>query len=227
MKLPKTHSLRRMKTKLPGGGLSIHYKERRPKRARDPVTKELLPGVPSLNPYRIRKLPKSQRRPNRPYGGVLSSSEMRKLIVKRKEIHGIPLKKYPLEVGRLVVKIAGRDAGKIGVIVERGDKNTVLIDGQVRRKNCSISHIETLDGIIKIKPKATTEIIRKELEELKIPIVTMKPKQKKQKPEKTRKTPKKEETPEEKQKREKGEKRKVVKKQPEKKKPKKAKTKHE
>ena len=150
MRLPKTHSLRRRKVRLPGGRLSIHYKERRPKQARDPITRELLHGVPNLNQSDIGKIPKSQRRPNRPYGGVLSSSEMRNTILKKREVYGIQLKDHPLEVGRLIIKTAGRDAGKIGVIVEL-QGNTVIIDGQVRRRKCNITHIETSANKNKIK----------------------------------------------------------------------------
>ena len=34
-----------------------------------------------------------------------------------------------LEVGRLCIKLAGRDAGKKAVVVENIDSNFVLIDG--------------------------------------------------------------------------------------------------
>lgn len=59
------------------------------------------------------------------------------------------------EVGRLVVKIAGRDAGLKGVIVDILDNGYVLIDGQVRRRKCNVIHIEPLDKTVKIPKKAT------------------------------------------------------------------------
>ncbi|MEK6934469.1 MAG: 50S ribosomal protein L14e [Nanoarchaeota archaeon] len=92
-----------------------------------------------------------------------------------------------MEVGRLIVKTAGRDSGKIGVIIDIIDKNHVLIDGQVRRKKCNIQHIEILDQKIKIKQKATTDNVIKELKELKIDARKTKSKPKKERPIRQRK----------------------------------------
>jgi len=41
------------------------------------------------------------------------------------------------EIGRLCVKIAGRDARKKAVIVEVLDGNFVMRDGEVRRRNAT------------------------------------------------------------------------------------------
>jgi len=97
-----------------------------------------------------------------------------------------------IEVGRLVVKTNGRDAGKIGVIVEKIDNTYVLIDGQVRRRKCNIAHIELLAKKISIKPKATTDTIKKELKKLGIEVKTTKPKTPKERQKKQRKVKKKE-----------------------------------
>ncbi len=48
------------------------------------------------------------------------------------------------EVGTVCLKIAGRDAGMKAVVVEKLDKEFVLIDGQVRRRKCNIKHLEPL-----------------------------------------------------------------------------------
>jgi len=184
LKLPRSRSLRRIKTKLPGGRLTIHYKRRRPSHAVDPYTKEKLHGVPNLIPSKLKKLPKTKRRPNRPYGGVLSSSSLRKKII---ENSPFPIKSLPIEIGRLILKTAGRDSGKLGVIVEVMDNHTVLIDGQVRRRKCNIGHLETLDKKIKIKPKATKDTIIKEFKTLNIEVKKTKPKPKKERLKKVRK----------------------------------------
>ena len=52
-----------------------------------------------------------------------------------------------LEPGRIVLKIAGREAGKYAVIVENINDNFVLITGpktitRVKRRKCNIDHIE-------------------------------------------------------------------------------------
>ena len=47
-----------------------------------------------------------------------------------------------MEIGRVCIKIAGRDAGKKCVIVDLLDNNFVLIDGETRRRKCNIAHLE-------------------------------------------------------------------------------------
>ena len=65
------------------------------------------------------------------------------------------------EVGRIVIKIAGRDAGNTALVIEEIDKNHVLIDGNVRRRKCNISHLEPKNEILKIKKGAKTEDVHK------------------------------------------------------------------
>ena len=98
-----------------------------------------------------------------------------------------------IEVGRLIVKIAGRDAGKKGLIVEILDDNYVTIDGQVRRRKCNIIHIEPLNKVLKIKDKATHDEVVKVLktEGLEVKEKKAKDKPKTEKPKKQRKGKKK------------------------------------
>lgn len=62
-----------------------------------------------------------------------------------------------LDIGRVCVKLAGRDAGQLAVVIEKVDKNFVVIDGNVRRRKCNIKHLEPLDKVLEIKEKASTE----------------------------------------------------------------------
>ena len=71
-----------------------------------------------------------------------------------------------IEVGRLCIKIAGRDAGLKCVIVDVLDDKFVLIDGETRRRKCNILHLEPLKDTIKIKKNASHEGIKKEFETL-------------------------------------------------------------
>ena len=58
-----------------------------------------------------------------------------------------------IEIGRICVKVAGREAGHKCVVVDLIDKNFVLVTGPkelsgIRRKRVNINHIEpTLDRI--------------------------------------------------------------------------------
>jgi len=62
-----------------------------------------------------------------------------------------------MEIGRVVLKIAGRDAGKAAAIVDVIDSNTVLIDGQTRRRKVNIRHIELTMKTVKIEKNDSSE----------------------------------------------------------------------
>ena len=99
------------------------------------------------------------------------------------------------EIGRLCVKLAGRDARMKCVIIEVLDNNYVMIDGQTRRRKCNINHLEPLDKVLKIKKNATHSEVKTALKKEKIEVIDTKPKKAKEqpKPKKTAK-PKKTET---------------------------------
>ena len=75
-----------------------------------------------------------------------------------------------IEIGRIVVKIAGRDAGKKCVIVDVLDNNFVLIDGETRRRKCNVLHLEPLDKTVEIKEKASHEDVIEALKEIGIDV---------------------------------------------------------
>ncbi len=73
-----------------------------------------------------------------------------------------------IEVGRVCVKIAGREAGKRCVIVDVIDKNFVLVTGPfkvsgVKRRRVNASHIESTQVKIDINRGATDEEVTKAL----------------------------------------------------------------
>ena len=94
-----------------------------------------------------------------------------------------------IEIGRLCVKIAGRDAGKKCVILDILDDKYVFIDGETRRRKVNILHVEPLNQKIEIKKNASHDEVSKVLDELGIKALQTKPKQKTAKPLKKRKTP--------------------------------------
>ncbi|ADM27026.1 LSU ribosomal protein L14E [Ignisphaera aggregans DSM 17230] len=74
-----------------------------------------------------------------------------------------------IEIGRICVKIMGREAGRKCVIVDIIDENFVLITGPksltgVKRRRCNINHIEVLDKKIDIQKGASDEEVLKALE---------------------------------------------------------------
>ncbi|WP_455141021.1 50S ribosomal protein L14e [Candidatus Hodarchaeum mangrovi] len=73
-----------------------------------------------------------------------------------------------LEVGRVIVKIAGREALQKAVIIDLVDQNFVLISGAgispVKRRRCNIKHIRPLEHLVSIKRGAKDEDVQKALE---------------------------------------------------------------
>ena len=176
----RTRKLRRVKVKTPTG-VKTHYRRRKPKLAHCSQCKKPLHGMPRDLPFKIKQLPKSRRRPERMYGGILCPSCL------KKHLEDLYLKKlYPLEVGRLCIKTSGREAGNYCVVVDKKD-NFVVVDGQVKRRKCNPSHLISLDKKIIIKKNAPTSEVIKKLKALNIEVRPKKSKKPKPRPRKQRK----------------------------------------
>jgi len=92
-----------------------------------------------------------------------------------------------IEIGRVCVKLAGRDAKKRCVIVDIIDDKTVIIDGETRRKKVNIKHIEPTKTKITIKKGASRADVVKEFKKLGIELKEKKSKKPKERPKKARK----------------------------------------
>ena len=76
----RSRSFRKSRVTTPGGKVRIHYAKKRPAAAKCAACKKPLHGVPRGLPSEIRKLSKTEKRPERPYGGNLCSPCARKQI---------------------------------------------------------------------------------------------------------------------------------------------------
>ena len=93
------------------------------------------------------------------------------------------------EIGRVCMKIAGRDAGKKCVVVDNSE-NLVLIDGETRRRKVNRSHIEPTGEIVKIAKGANSAEVCKALG---VAAKVAKPRKASERPVKQRKEPSKKE----------------------------------
>jgi large subunit ribosomal protein L34e len=75
----KSNNVRRIAKKTPGSRVVLHYERKGPGKAVCGKCGSRLHGVASDKPYKMRQLSKTEKRPSRPYGGVLCSSCMREL----------------------------------------------------------------------------------------------------------------------------------------------------
>lgn len=78
----RSRSLGRHKVKLPGNTSTIHYEKRRPSAQKCPITGMEIHGVPRARQAEVRHTTKSQRSPNRMYGGHYSHKAVKDAIRK-------------------------------------------------------------------------------------------------------------------------------------------------
>jgi large subunit ribosomal protein L14e len=62
-----------------------------------------------------------------------------------------------MDVGRVCVKIAGRDAGLKCVIVSILDDTFVMVDGETRARKCNLKHLEPTAIVLEIESGASHE----------------------------------------------------------------------
>lgn len=72
------------------------------------------------------------------------------------------------EVGRICVKLVGRETGKKCVVVDVVDKNFVLVTGPksitgVRRRRTNVDHLEPTGESVEVKKGAADEEVEKAL----------------------------------------------------------------
>ena len=73
-----------------------------------------------------------------------------------------------IEVGRICVKLSGREAGRKCVVVDVVDKSFVLITGPkkvtgVRRRRANVNHVEPLQDTVEIKRDASDDEVEEAL----------------------------------------------------------------
>tara|TARA_Y100000310_G_C20134285_1_gene557280 strand:- start:140 stop:412 length:273 start_codon:yes stop_codon:yes gene_type:complete len=76
----KSGRYRKVFVRTPGSRTVVHYRERKPNKAICSSCKKQLAGVPRERPAKMANMPKTAKRPERPYGGVLCSNCTRKLL---------------------------------------------------------------------------------------------------------------------------------------------------
>ena len=76
----KSRTFRRVKKVTPGNRNVTHFVKRKPGKAVCAVYGTPLSGVPHEIPTKLKNMPKSSKRPERPFGGILSSKAMREVI---------------------------------------------------------------------------------------------------------------------------------------------------
>ncbi|NQU98349.1 50S ribosomal protein L34e [Candidatus Woesearchaeota archaeon] len=76
----KSGTFRKVFRKASGGKTVVHYKKKKPKQHSCASCGKKLIGIPRLSPVKMQNTPKTKKRPERPYGGILCSACTRKKI---------------------------------------------------------------------------------------------------------------------------------------------------
>ena len=75
-----------------------------------------------------------------------------------------------IEVGRICVKLTGREAGRKCVVIDVMDKSFVIITGPkkvtgIKRRRANVNHIEPLQDKLEVKRGASDEEVEKTLKD--------------------------------------------------------------
>ncbi len=82
-----------------------------------------------------------------------------------------------LDIGRVCMKIAGRDAGKTCVIVDTLEGGYVLVDGETRRRKVNPEHLEATPRMIDVSKGASHDDVKNAFKtHLQIELTDKKPK---------------------------------------------------
>ncbi|MFH1431785.1 MAG: 50S ribosomal protein L34e [archaeon] len=79
----ETKSVKRIATRTPGGKLTYNYRKKKVSAATCSNCNQKLGGVPRMRAFEINKLPKTKKRPERAYGGVLCPACLEEKIKNR------------------------------------------------------------------------------------------------------------------------------------------------
>jgi large subunit ribosomal protein L34e len=77
----RSRTLRRVFRRTPGGRTVLQYKKRKPSKATCAVCGKNLAGVPRERPYKMMRMAKTKKRPERKFGGMLCSACSRRKII--------------------------------------------------------------------------------------------------------------------------------------------------
>ena len=79
----RSRSLRKIVRKAPGGRLLIHYEKKKPKKAHCSTCGKQLAGVPRERSTKMRNLGKTEKRPERMFGGVKCGQCVRRMLMEK------------------------------------------------------------------------------------------------------------------------------------------------
>ena len=96
--MQRISSSRKVQRKTPGGRTTVHHKRKKPANAQCALCGTFLQGMPRGNRTEIRKLAKSKRKPERPYGGQLCSACTRYILTYKSQLKHKQIKEKDLPI---------------------------------------------------------------------------------------------------------------------------------
>ena len=77
----RSRSWRRVRVKTPANRVKMHYRRRKPSNAKCVKCGAALKGTPREKPYKMISMPKTQKRPTRPFAGYYCTKCMRAYFI--------------------------------------------------------------------------------------------------------------------------------------------------
>jgi large subunit ribosomal protein L34e len=79
----KSRSAKRTQKVIPSNISIVRYRKKKPGIAKCQLTGQKLNGVPRVSKSKLKRMPKSMRRPKRPFGGALSPVAMKRVLIQQ------------------------------------------------------------------------------------------------------------------------------------------------
>ena len=95
---PGLKRAKRVQRRTPGGRTVTHYKKKRRGPALCAICGSELSGVPRVSQARLKRLPKSKRKPERPFGGALCTRCTRYILSLRAQLKYGEIKKSDIPI---------------------------------------------------------------------------------------------------------------------------------
>ena len=87
----RSRTLRRVFVKTPGGRTVLHHVKRKPAKAKCAKCSAVLSGIPNVRAKRLHSMPKTAKRPQRPYGGMFCTQCSREAMISKARTIAIQL----------------------------------------------------------------------------------------------------------------------------------------
>jgi len=71
-----------------------------------------------------------------------------------------------MSIGRVCVKVKGRDSGNYCVVVDKSGYSVVIEGKNIKRSKCNVRHLEPLPFVLEVQRNTEREVLLKEMSKI-------------------------------------------------------------